>query len=87
MRDHSDSPFLNDEVSKASGRVLNGLFQANQYAGSIPRNASKFKLGDKLGPARGKKKALLAPYKGGVPKTRSELPLQARKVSARLDNR
>lgn len=82
MRDHSDSPFL---ISKALSPQAGASLAA--HAGSIPRNSSKFKLGDKLGPARGKKQALLAPYKGGVPKTRSELPLQARKASARLDNR
>lgn len=51
MTDHSDSPFLNAEITKRSGASL---------------------------------KALVAPYKGGTQKTRSSLPLQARKATARI---
>jgi hypothetical protein len=71
-KDHADSPFLNGEISKAG---FTAPFK------NIKVQASSFKS------PKDKRARALAPYKGGVPKTRSQLPLQARKVSARLDNR
>lgn len=75
MADHSNSPFLNGEVSKNAGAVARHFRGASiaAHRGSIPRNSSKFKLGDKLKAGREKKVAGLRQFSqiNGVAKPRS----------------
>lgn len=70
MVDHSNSPFLNGEISKAVNLAL-------------PAQRTKG-VGMPLTRAQGNT-LLLSSYKGGVSRKNSALPLQAKKASARLD--
>lgn len=57
------------------------------YSG-VNLNRGKRPTGDaRAGARQGTLNALMAPYKGGVPKPDRKLPLQARKVSAAMDRR